>query len=96
MSHNVHGAWQDLYQFHLEPDGDGRFQPNMEWGRPRPQPLFAVAAIALGAVHDFLGFIGGKAALSHVRDALEDLHARLHTADEAHEAYLAGKKWPEI
>jgi hypothetical protein len=66
MSHNVHGAWQDLCQFHLETNGDGRFQPNMEWGRPRPQPLLAVATIALGAVQDFLGFIGGEVGIGPV------------------------------
>ncbi|KGW22140.1 DUF5677 domain-containing protein [Burkholderia pseudomallei] len=96
MSHNVHGSWQDVYQFHLETDGDGLFRPKLEWGRLRPQALFALGVIALGAVHDFIRFIGGEGAVQLVRAALEDLTGRLRIADEAHEAYLAGKQWPEI
>lgn len=34
MSHNVHGAWQDLYQFHLQIDGDQAFMGHSdEWPR---------------------------------------------------------------
>lgn len=96
MSHSVHGAWQDIYQFHLNTNGDGTFTPNLEWRRPRPQAQFFLALIALDAVHDFFRFIGGDAALDQVRDALEDLRTRVHIADEAHESYLVGKTWPEI
>ena len=46
MSHNVHGSWHDLYQFHVETDENGAFKPNLEWGRPRPQPLFALGHLA--------------------------------------------------
>jgi uncharacterized protein DUF5677 len=46
MSHNVHGSWQDMYQFHLETDENGGFTPNLDWGRPRPQPLFALGHLA--------------------------------------------------
>jgi len=96
MSHNVHGAWQDLYQFHLQTDGDGAFTPKLDWLRPRPQPLFALGGLAIDAADDFLMFIGGDAATQHVREQLEDLRRRIHSADHAHETYLSGKTWPEI
>ncbi|MGY3551195.1 DUF5677 domain-containing protein [Bradyrhizobium sp. USDA 4469] len=96
MSHNVHGAWQDLYQYHLETDENGAFTPNLDWGRPRPQPLFALGLLALDAAQDFLGFIGGNTALDQVREKLGGLRARLLVANDGHEAYLVGKTWPEI
>jgi hypothetical protein len=96
MSHNVHGAWQDLYQFHLQTDGDGAFTPKLDWLRPRPQPLFALGGLAIDAADDFLMFIGGDAATQHVREQLEDLRRPIHSADHAHETYLSGKTWPEI
>jgi Family of unknown function (DUF5677) len=96
MSHNVHGSWQDLYQFHLETDENGAFTPKLEWGRPRPQPLFALGHLALYAVADFLTFIGGAAAMDHLGEQLRDLGARIDSVDQAHEAYLSGKTWPAI
>jgi hypothetical protein len=91
MSHNVHGAWHDLYQFHLKTDGAGGFTPNLDWGPPRPQVLFAIGLIAVDAVCDFVDFIGGKTASSHFDDRLNDLTSRLQIADHAHEAYLASR-----
>jgi hypothetical protein len=96
MSHNVHGSWQDLYQFHLETDENGGFTPNLDWGRPRPQPLFALGHLALHAVADFLTFIGGETAMEQLRAQLRDLGARIESVDQAHEAYLSGKTWPTI
>ncbi len=96
MSHNVHGAWHDLYQYHLEEDGNGAFTPKLEWGRPRPQPLFMLGLLAVDAVHDFFGFIGGDTALDQFSEKLVGLKVRLHAANDGHEAYLVGKTWPEI
>ncbi|KRR15676.1 hypothetical protein CQ13_13105 [Bradyrhizobium retamae] len=97
MSHNVHGSWQDLSQFHLETDENGAaFTPKLEWGRPRPQPLFALGHLALYAVADFLTFIGGAAAMDHLCEQLRDLGARIDSVDQAHEVYLSGKTWPAI
>lgn len=79
MSHNVHGSWHDLYQFHLESDEAGAFTPNFEWGRPRPQPLFALGHLALSAVAEFLIFIGGEAAFDQLRQQLGDLGARIES-----------------
>jgi hypothetical protein len=83
MSHNVHGSWHDLYQFHLETDEEGAFTPSLEWGRPRPQPLFSLGHLALGAASDFLAFIGGEEAIGRLREQLRDLDARISAADQA-------------
>jgi hypothetical protein len=96
MSHNVHGSWHDLYQFHLESDENGGFTPNLEWGHPRPQPLFALGHLALYAVRDFLTFIGGETAMDQLREQLRDLGARIDSVNQTHEAYLSGKTWPAI
>jgi hypothetical protein len=96
MSHNVHGSWHDLYQFHLETDEAGAFTPKLDWGRPRPQPLFALGHLALYAAADFLMFIGGEAATDQLREQLRDLGARISSVDQAHESYLSGKIWPVI
>jgi hypothetical protein len=96
MSHNVHGSWQDLYKFHLETDEAGAFTPNLDWERPRPQPLFALGHLALTAVAEYLIFIGGEAGFNHQRPQLRDLAARITFVDEAHESYLSNKTWPAI
>lgn len=96
MSHNVHGSWHDLYQFHLETDENGGFTPNLDWGRPRPQPLFALGHLALYVVDDFVAFIGGEAAMDQLREQLRDLGARISWVNQAHETYLSGKTWPAI
>lgn len=96
MSHNVHGSWHDLYQFHLETDEAGAFTPKLDWGHPRPQPLFALGHLALSAAAHFLMFIGGEPAFDQFREQLRDLAARIETVDDAHERYLSGKTWPAI
>jgi hypothetical protein len=96
MSHNVHGLWHDLYHFHLETDENGAFTPNLDWGRPRPQPLFALGHLAITAVSDFVIFIGGETTFDHLREQLRDLGERITSVDEAHESYLSGKAWPAI
>ncbi|HEY2445043.1 MAG TPA: DUF5677 domain-containing protein [Rhizomicrobium sp.] len=88
MSHNVHGSWQDLYDYHLKVDGEGRFTPNLDWRMPRPQILTAMGLIAVGTAHDFLGFIGGTSALDQLAHKLTDLEDRILMLDEAHENFL--------
>jgi hypothetical protein len=96
MSHNVHGSWHDIYQYHLTSNEDGTFTPNLDWGQPRPQLLFALAHLSLYAASDFLIFIGGEDAIGPLREKLKDLNARIDMVDQAHEAYLSGKAWPAI
>lgn len=95
MSHNVHGSWQDLYDHHLEADGEGRFTPAFEWSRPRPQLAFALGVVVVEAVRDVFGFLGGAPALALLSDKLADLDARIREADGAHERYLSMKRRSE-
>jgi hypothetical protein len=66
LSHNVHGNWQDLYQFHLEVDDvePPEFKPSLEWSPLRPQHLFALAKIATETVGNASAFLGGEYAVS--------------------------------
>jgi hypothetical protein len=95
LSHNVHGSWQDLYTHHLETNGDGCFAPDLDWSRPRPQPLFAVGTLTVQVVADVAQFLGGETALDRLSPLLENLHGRIAKADALHEKYLQSKRWPE-
>lgn len=95
-SQNVHGAWGDIYTHHLHTAGDGRFTPNIEWGRPRPQLLYSLSLLSLETAEDFALFVGGQEVADYLVPDLADLRRRLIAADHAHEYYLAGKTWPEI
>jgi hypothetical protein len=89
LSHNVHGSWQDLYDYHLKVEDEERFTPALKWRRPRPQLLFALGTIVLEVTYEVLHFMGGEPALSQVGDKLADLDARIRRADDAHEEYFA-------
>ena len=95
-SQNVHGAWGDLYTHHLHTAGDGRFTPDIEWGRPRPQLLYSLSLLSLETAEDFALFIGGQEVADYLVPHLADLRERLIAADQAHESYLSGKSWPEV
>lgn len=88
MSHNVHGAWQDLNDYHLEANDEGGFTPKLEWRRPRPQLLLVLGVLVVEVLPEVFGFLGGEQALEQVRDRLADLHQRLVAVDQAHEVYL--------
>jgi len=94
MSHNVHGSWQDLYTHHLEMDDQGRFTPDLGWSRPRPQPLLALATIAIQVAADVSTKLGGAEAFDSLSQKLNDLDDRIRTVDKAHENYLQQRKWP--
>jgi Family of unknown function (DUF5677) len=96
MSHNVHGAWQDLYQFHLESEDGEHFTPKLSWGNPRPQITLALGQLSIGAVHSSVAFLGGQHVLEELEDQLGDLYDRVHSVNVAHEAYISKKTWPEI
>lgn len=95
-SQNVHGAWGDLYAHHLDTEGDGRFKPNIEWNTPRPQLLYSIAFLSLETSGLFALHMGGEEVANFLIPHLDDLRERIAEADRAHEAYLAGKTWPEI
>lgn len=95
-SQAIHGAWGDIYAHCLQSDGDMLFSPNIEWGNPRPQLITASANLALFAVDDYIGFIGGPDLQEAVQEYLSDLATRISAFDQAHEGYLASKEWPRI
>jgi hypothetical protein len=95
-SHNVHGNWHDLYSSHLEWDGGERFTPKFDFARPRPQPIFALCVLATDCLYDFYSFKAGHLGLEVLWPPVNDLQQRAIAADHAHEAYLSGKRWPEI
>lgn len=86
-SHSIHGNWMDLLEYHLD-SSDGRFTPELEWSRPRPQVSFAIALLTIEALRDYFRFVGGDDAVAVVEPALLDLWTRNKTASEAHENYL--------
>lgn len=96
MSHNVHGAWQDLYQFQLESEDGEHFAPKLRWGNPRPQITLALGQLSIGAVRSSVAFLAGEEALQALEAQLDDLEDRLHSVNVAHEAYLSKKIWPAI
>ncbi|KWE98987.1 hypothetical protein WL80_33680 [Burkholderia ubonensis] len=87
-SHNVHGSWQDLLEYHLRHD-EGGFSPEFAWHTPRPQVLFTLARVGLVALTTYLEHFAGGAA-EGVIDAFDDLWKRIEVADRAHEAFLSG------
>jgi hypothetical protein len=91
MSHHVHGSWQDLYEYHIVDDEAGGFTPNLEWGQPRPQPIFAMGIIVGDANERYFRFVGGELATSEMCDELANLERRIRAADTAHEAFLTVK-----
>lgn len=98
LSHNIHGNWQDLYQFHLEAEDseNPEFKPNLGWSRLRPQYLFGLATTATETVENAAGFLGGQYAVDDLKPRLDDLMERVNIGNQAHEAYLQKKTWPEI
>lgn len=87
-SHAVHGSWQDLLEYHLE-EVDGGFVPQLEWRHPRPQMLFALGIMGIEMLKAYISHFSEDAANSFIAP-LDDLSARFHLANSAHEAFLSG------
>lgn len=96
MSHDIHGAWQNISQHHLKTDEVGGFTPNLEWTRPRPQVCAALGVMTLYVVSDFVKFMAGEDFHRATLPRLDDLSMRIRRADAAHEKYLQVKSWPEV
>lgn len=93
-SHNVHGSWQDLLEYHLHHDGEG-FTPELAWHRPRPQVLYTLAKIGVATLVTYLEhFVGDDA--EGVVSELQDLWERIETANRAHEAFLSARQIKEV
>lgn len=57
-SRNIHGSWHDLLQHHLEVAAPGRFRPNFDSIRVRPQLPLMLAALCLEAFDSYLQALG--------------------------------------
>ncbi|QGS29701.1 DUF5677 domain-containing protein [Cupriavidus metallidurans] len=92
-SHNVHGSWQDLIEYHLHHDGEG-FTPELAWHRPRPQVLFTLARIGVETLMAYLEHFAGDGAEGVISE-LQDLGDRIEIANRAHEAFLSARQSKE-
>lgn len=88
-SGSIHGSWHDLERNHLDLV-DGLFVPDHESARQRPQPLFAMALLAVTIVRDYIAK-RYPTATDLFEDRFTDLEAKLEQADQLHEAYLTAR-----
>jgi hypothetical protein len=95
-SQSIHGNWNEIYGCHLHWDESAGFTPNTEWRNPRPQMINALALVVIGTIELYFDFMAGEDVGRHFTPLLSDLRDRIKTVVEAHEAYLSGKRWPEI
>ena len=87
-SHSVHGNWQDLLTFHLEYE-NGEFSPKMQWGYPRPHPLFAITLLTVEINKLYLDeIISDCADKDKINKMLDDIFLRTFKVDELHEQFL--------
>jgi hypothetical protein len=91
MSHNVHGSWQDLYEYHLEPQEDGTFLPNLNWKQPRPQILNSTSKLVMDLLWAYFEHLKRPDIEEYFCPKLDDLWKRVEQADRAHENWLANK-----
>jgi hypothetical protein len=88
-SHNVHGSWQDMLEYHLEHDESG-FSPKLDWHRPRPQVLLTIARFQVETLHIYFPFVTGVERAFHVE--LDDLFLRIDLANRCHEDFLSKRQ----
>jgi hypothetical protein len=95
-SQSIHGNWNELYSSHLHWDESAVFTPNTKWRNPRPQMINALAFVVIGTIELYFDFMAGEDVGRHFSPLLSDLRDRIRTVVKAHDAYLSGKRWPEI
>src|SRR3989344_5893750 len=93
-SHNIHGNWQDIFEYHVEPSAS-RFSPWNHWHRPRPQYLFVAALLSASACHSFIDFLPDTNEKETLRKLVSDLFDRTKKADFLHETFLQAAKTPQ-
>ena len=87
-SRNVHGAWQDLLQHHLDWREElGGFTPDYTTTSVRPQLLFVAPLFVISAVRDHLAFMGIEP-WPELASRLTDLEGRVELGDRLHEDFL--------
>lgn len=87
-SHNVHGNWQDLLEYHLEDTENGHFKPDFDWHQPRPQYLNVVAVHSIEALKEYISFLKIDE-VSDINDKIKKLQKRVLLLDSLHEEWLA-------
>ena len=86
-SHDIHGNWQDLLEYHLISDEEGHFSPNLEWHQPRPQYLNVVALHSAEASKNYITWLGFPE-IQDIYDSLNDLQERIVKLDSTDEKWL--------
>lgn len=87
-SHNVHGNWEDIQEYHLEEVADGYFKAEFEWHQSTSQPLNALGLYAADAIIDYLNWISGDEA-SDLELNLRDMQKRIQLLVTWHEEFVS-------
>ena len=90
-SHNVHGNWQDLLEYHPETHDDGSFTPVFEWHPLRPQLLNVISLFAIEAIIDYLTYLA-PIEFKQIFQALDELEKRILLLERLHEEFLSKGK----
>ncbi len=86
-SRNVHGGWHDLLQYHLECVAPEQFKANLEFNRPRPQPIYALTGLIAETLSGYAELLGHPD-VTPLFARLSDLFRRNQLASNLHEEYL--------
>ncbi len=92
-SHDVHGNWQDLLEYHLRADAN-YFFAELRWHPSRPQILNAVSLYTIDAVTDYLNWLT-KGEYREMDANLSDLRERILRFVPLHEDFLSRSFSPE-
>jgi len=87
-SHNIHGNWQDLLEYHLEETENGYFTPVFDWHQPKPEMLNVIALYSTETVIECLNWINEES-IKDMEDELIDLKKRILLLDNLHERFLS-------
>lgn len=87
-SHNIHGNWQDLLEYHLEENKNGYFKPVFDWHQPKPEILNVIALYSTETVIECLNWINEES-IKNMEDELIDLKKRILLLDNLHEKFLS-------
>jgi len=87
-SHNIHGNWQDLLEYHLEEKSEGHFVPDFEWHNPRPQYLNVVALQTAEVLKKYIDWLEFEE-IKDFRKNLIEFQERVRLLDSAHEKWLS-------
>jgi hypothetical protein len=92
-SHNVHGSWQDIMDYHVQVDERGRFAPDSRWHAARPQYITACCLTATQCGIRYLAWFAPERT-RQLRDDFRDLQNRVLTTDRLHEGFMCRETGP--